>query len=289
MPMRTGSGTGADRDRLCRRRQGRARRGHVLGPGGRGAVVGRHLGQGDPPLRSGERPGRAFRDAGLCRLARAARPRRAGRLDGQRLLFLRSGDRRSSRRSSSPPTVIRRPASTTARPTARAASGRAPCSRRPARPTEYAARSVGSTPTSPATAWSSGIGSSNGLAFSPDGRTMYFADSQGGYVWAFDFDPATGDIDNRRVFIDFRPTGGFVDGATVDAEGCYWLTLPDRESSCRVRSRRPADAHHHAADRHPDLLRVRRPGPRHPLRHLRPACASSPIRSPARCLPSTSA
>ena len=40
-----------------------------------------------------------------------------------------------------------------------------------------------------------GIGSSNGLAFSPDSRTMYFADSQGGFVWAWDFDPATGDID----------------------------------------------------------------------------------------------
>ncbi len=48
---------------------------------------------------------------------------------------------------------------------------------------------------------------------------MYFADSQGGFVWAWDFDPATGDIDNRRVFIDFRPTGGCADGATVDSEG----------------------------------------------------------------------
>ena len=72
-----------------------------------------------------------------------------------------------------------------------------------------------------------GIGSSNGLAFSPDSRTMYFADSQGGYVWAWDFDPATGDIDRRRVFIDFRDTGGCADGATVDAEGCYWTTLPE--------------------------------------------------------------
>ena len=72
-----------------------------------------------------------------------------------------------------------------------------------------------------------GIGSSNGLAFSPDGRTMYFADSQGGFVWAWDFDPATGDIDRRRVFIDFRDTGGCADGATVDVEGCYWTTLPE--------------------------------------------------------------
>ena len=71
-----------------------------------------------------------------------------------------------------------------------------------------------------------GIGSSNGLAWSPDGRTMYFADSYGGAVWAFDVDPATGNVENRRVFIDTEPTGGFADGATVDAEGCYWVTMP---------------------------------------------------------------
>jgi len=78
-----------------------------------------------------------------------------------------------------------------------------------------------------------GIGSSNGLAFSPDSRTMYFADSQGGFVWAFDFDAATGDIDNRRVFVDFRGMGGCADGATVDAEGCYWSTLPESGKLCR--------------------------------------------------------
>jgi L-arabinonolactonase len=78
-----------------------------------------------------------------------------------------------------------------------------------------------------------GIGSSNGLAFSPDSRTLYFADSQGGFVWAFDFDAATGDIDNRRAFIDFRFTGGCADGATVDAEGCYWSTLPESGKVCR--------------------------------------------------------
>ena len=72
-----------------------------------------------------------------------------------------------------------------------------------------------------------GIGSSNGLAFSPDGKTLYFADSQGGFVWAWDLDPVTGDIEHRRIFIDFRDSGGCADGATVDSEGCYWSTMPE--------------------------------------------------------------
>jgi L-arabinonolactonase len=71
-----------------------------------------------------------------------------------------------------------------------------------------------------------GIGCSNGLAWSPDSRIMYFADSHAGLVWAYDFDPATGDIGNRRTFIDLREAGTIADGATVDAEGCYWLTIP---------------------------------------------------------------
>ena len=71
-----------------------------------------------------------------------------------------------------------------------------------------------------------GIGCSNGLAWSPDSRTMYFADSHAGLVWAYDFDPATGEVANRRTFIDMAGSGGIADGATVDAEGCYWLAVP---------------------------------------------------------------
>jgi L-arabinonolactonase len=71
-----------------------------------------------------------------------------------------------------------------------------------------------------------GVVCSNALAWSPDSRTMYYADSFENAVWAFDFDPVTGDIANRRVFIDTRPTGGMPDGGTVDADGCYWITLP---------------------------------------------------------------
>lgn len=71
-----------------------------------------------------------------------------------------------------------------------------------------------------------GFTCSNGLAWSPDSRTLYFTDSATPYVWAWDFDPATGEIDNRRVFIDLSAQSGVCDGATVDAEGCYWLTMP---------------------------------------------------------------
>jgi len=71
-----------------------------------------------------------------------------------------------------------------------------------------------------------GVLCSNGLAWSPDSKTMYFTDGTQPYVWAWDFDATTGHLENRRVFIDLSSVNGFSDGATVDAEGCYWLTLP---------------------------------------------------------------
>jgi sugar lactone lactonase YvrE len=78
-----------------------------------------------------------------------------------------------------------------------------------------------------------GVGCSNGLAWSPDSQTMYYSDSHTTLVWAFDFDPATGAAANRRVFTDVAETGGIVDGATVDVEGCYWATIPVTSKICR--------------------------------------------------------
>lgn len=65
----------------------------------------------------------------------------------------------------------------------------------------------------------------NGMAFSPEGRTMYLSDSHPSVqtVWAFDYDTDTGTPHNRRVFIDFKPLPGRPDGAAVDADGCYWI------------------------------------------------------------------
>jgi L-arabinonolactonase len=71
-----------------------------------------------------------------------------------------------------------------------------------------------------------GVTVSNGLAWSPPGDVMYYACSSARTVWAFDCDPDEGTIGKRRVFIDTSPFGGAPDGATVDEEGCYWLTLP---------------------------------------------------------------
>lgn len=70
------------------------------------------------------------------------------------------------------------------------------------------------------------IAVANGLAFSPDGRTLYAASSPARKVEAFDLDPATGAASNRRTFIALAPEDkGHIDGATVDAAGGYWLAV----------------------------------------------------------------
>ena len=68
----------------------------------------------------------------------------------------------------------------------------------------------------------SGIIASNGIAFSPDDKTMYYADSRADVVWAYDLDIDTGELSNRREFISTRDMAARVDGATCDIEGNYW-------------------------------------------------------------------
>ena len=66
---------------------------------------------------------------------------------------------------------------------------------------------------------------SNGIAFDPDDKRMYFGDTRGGMIHAFDFDIEAGRISNRRDFFSTADMTGMVDGATVDAEGYYWFAL----------------------------------------------------------------
>jgi sugar lactone lactonase YvrE len=62
----------------------------------------------------------------------------------------------------------------------------------------------------------------NSIAWSPDDRTMYFADTPRKTIWSFDFDADAGTIANRRVFADLNNQPGRPDGSAMDAEGCLW-------------------------------------------------------------------
>lgn len=69
-----------------------------------------------------------------------------------------------------------------------------------------------------------GIAVANSTCFSPDGRTLYFADSLAGVVRAWDY-AADGTLSNERPLVDTRPDGSGPDGATVDADGNLWVAL----------------------------------------------------------------
>ncbi|MEO6749259.1 MAG: SMP-30/gluconolactonase/LRE family protein, partial [Casimicrobiaceae bacterium] len=68
----------------------------------------------------------------------------------------------------------------------------------------------------------SGISVPNALAFSPDERTFYFADSADGRLRAYAFDAERGELGQMRVLVDTSMLPGKPDGATVDADGCIW-------------------------------------------------------------------
>jgi sugar lactone lactonase YvrE len=65
------------------------------------------------------------------------------------------------------------------------------------------------------------LGLSNTLAWSADGRTLHFGDTLANCIFAFDCDPETGRLANRRVFSD-APLPGACDGSAIDAEGYLW-------------------------------------------------------------------
>ncbi|WP_136616969.1 MULTISPECIES: SMP-30/gluconolactonase/LRE family protein [Mesorhizobium] len=67
-----------------------------------------------------------------------------------------------------------------------------------------------------------GIKTSNGFAWSADGRTMYFTDTPTLNILAFDYDVQSGTMSNERVFATVPKGHGRPDGATVDVEGCLW-------------------------------------------------------------------
>lgn len=88
-----------------------------------------------------------------------------------------------------------------------------------------------------------GIANSNGLAWSPDQRVLYWADTKGHQIWAYDFDLAQGRLGQRRLFAAFEPRAagqaletylGRPDGAAVDEQGCYWVAMYEGQRLLRL-------------------------------------------------------
>lgn len=81
----------------------------------------------------------------------------------------------------------------------------------------------------------SGLVTQNGLAWSPDGRTMYLSDSHPTRrrVWSFDYDTDAGVPHDRRLFVDMAAYTGRPDGAAMDSDGCYWVAGNDGSSLLR--------------------------------------------------------
>jgi D-xylonolactonase len=67
-----------------------------------------------------------------------------------------------------------------------------------------------------------GVATPNGMGFSPDQTRFYFAETNAATVWVFDYDRATGDLRNRRSFVDTVGGPGKPDGLTVDEAGYVW-------------------------------------------------------------------
>src|SRR5699024_1567349 len=70
-----------------------------------------------------------------------------------------------------------------------------------------------------------GVSTTNGLAFSPDGETIYFADTAASVqtIWRAAYDLDTGSHGAPAPFFTTTELAGRPDGGTIDVDGCYWM------------------------------------------------------------------
>ena len=154
----------------------------------------------------------------------------------------------------------------TPRATRKGGSGPAPW---PTTIASAAARSIASIATAHVEMVLSDFTIANGLGWSPDGATMYLADSHPRVIHAFDFDADRGTVSGGRVSGQLGREIGAPDGLTVDAAGDLWVAVygggcvhrysPD--GALRETFDGPSRAEH--------LVRVRRPGASPLVRHHR--------------------
>ena len=79
------------------------------------------------------------------------------------------------------------------------------------------------------------VGCSNGMGFTLDRTAIYYTDSRERSIYLFDYDRASGEISNRRVFMRVTEGEGGPDGMTVDSEGFVWSAFWDGSRLVRFR------------------------------------------------------
>jgi D-xylono/L-arabinono-1,4-lactonase len=67
-----------------------------------------------------------------------------------------------------------------------------------------------------------GLGTPNGMGFTPDHKQMYFTDSHARRIYLFDYDEEKGALSGKRVWLEIPPDQGVPDGLTVDSQGFIW-------------------------------------------------------------------
>lgn len=99
------------------------------------------------------------------------------------------------------------------------------------------------------------VTTANGLAWSPNGRTLYWADTASHRIDAWDFDDVAGRLSARRTYFQFTPKpadwlfdanpgnpasggsggyGGRPDGAAVDGQGNYYVAMFEGRRICKL-------------------------------------------------------
>jgi sugar lactone lactonase YvrE len=78
------------------------------------------------------------------------------------------------------------------------------------------------------------VTTSNGLTWSRDSRRFFYIDTPTHQVVVFDFDPASGEITNRRLVVEIPRELGSPDGMTIDEEDHLWIALWGGSSVIRV-------------------------------------------------------
>lgn len=74
---------------------------------------------------------------------------------------------------------------------------------------------------------------SNGIAWSPDLKKMYYIDSPTYRILAFDYDDKTGNISNPSPVIEVPEEIGLPDGMTIDEKGMLWIAHWGGSQVCR--------------------------------------------------------